>query len=323
MRPERRDRVSVALSTAVLLALFAAGVSAQTSRTIKIVVPYTPASGPDIVSRLIADQVGRAHGVIMLVENRPGGGTTIGTEAVARAAPDGNTVLLVANSFAVNGAFKRGNYDVATSFEPVCQLASTPILIVARADSPYKSVDDFIAAARARPGALSVAGSPSSALQIAYEVLKRAANVDLTYVPFGGAGPAVNNLLGGHVTAASADYPTLVPHLKSGALRPLVTAAAKRIDSVPDVPTFAEAGLGKYEDEIFYGVVAPAKTPADTVRQLSGWLTDAMNAAETKPRLAPQGLFASVRCGGEFGAYLHTLVENYGRVIREANIKAE
>jgi len=323
MRSGRRDRVSVAVSTAALLALLAAGASAQTSRTIRLVVPYTPASGPDIVSRLMADQVGRAQGVTMLVENRPGGGTTIGTEAVARAAPDGSTVLLVANSFVVNAALKKGNYDVSTSFEPVCQLASTPILIVARSDSPYKSIDDFIAAARASPGALSVAGSPSSSLQIAYEVFKRAANVELTYVPFGGTGPAINNLMGGHVVAVSADYPTTVPHLRSGALRPLVTAAAKRLEPLPDVPTFAEAGLGRYEDEIFYGVMAPAKTPDDTVRQLSGWLTDAMNAAETKPRLAPQGLFASIRCGSEFGAYLRTMVENYGRVVREANIKPE
>ena len=323
MRSGRRDRVSVAVSTAALLALFAADASAQTSRTIRLVVPYTPASGPDIVSRLMADQVGRAQGVTMLVENRPGGGTTIGTEAVARAAPDGSTVLLVANSFVVNAALKKGNYDVSTSFEPVCQLASTPILIVARSDSPYKSIDDFIAAARASPGALSVAGSPSSSLQIAYEVFKRAANVELTYVPFGGTGPAINNLMGGHVVAVSADYPTTVPHLRSGALRPLVTAAAKRLEPLPDVPTFAEAGLGRYEDEIFYGVMAPAKTPDDTVRQLSGWLTDAMNAAETKPRLAPQGLFASIRCGSEFGAYLRTMVENYGRVVREANIKPE
>jgi tripartite-type tricarboxylate transporter receptor subunit TctC len=322
MRSEHRNRLALALSIAALLALAAPGTYAQ-SRTVRVIVPYPPASGPDILSRLMADQVGRAQGVTVVVENRPGAGTMIGTEAVARAAPDGNTVLLAANSFVVNAALKKGNYDVSTSFEPVCQLASTPILVVARGDSPYKAVGDFITAARARPGELSVAGSPASSLQIAYEVFKRGANIDLTFVPFGGSAPAINNLMGGHVSAASADYPTLVPHLKSGALRALVTAAATRIESLPDVPTFAEAGLGKYEDEIFYGVMAPARTPPDTVKQLASWLTDAMDAAETKPKLAPQGLFASIRCGGEFGAYLRTLVDNYSRVIREANIKAE
>jgi len=323
MKSEHRSRLARALSTALLLALSAAGASAQTSRTVRLVVPYTPASGPDILSRLMADQVGRAQAVTVVVENRPGGGTTIGTEAVARAAPDGNTVLLVANSFVVNAALRKGNYDVSRSFEPVCQLASTPILIVARADSAYKTVGDFIAAARAKPGGLSVAGSPASSLQIAYEVFKRGANIESTYIPFGGTGPAINNLMGGHVAAVSADYPTTVPHLKSGALRALVTAAAKRIEALPDTPTFAEAGLGKHEDEIFYGLMAPAKTPPDTVNQLASWFTDAMNAAETKPKLANQGLFASIRCGSDFGAHLRALVDNYGRVIREANIKAE
>ena len=154
-------------------------------------------------------------------------------------------------------------------------------------------------------------------------MVKRAANIELTFVPFGGTGPAINALMGGHVTAVSADYPTTVPHLKSGTLRALVTAAANRIEALPDIPTFAEAGLGKHEDEIFYGLMAPAKTPADTVAQLSSWFTDAMKAPETKPKLANQGLFPSIRCGSEFGAYLRTLVDNYGRVIREANIKAE
>jgi tripartite-type tricarboxylate transporter receptor subunit TctC len=323
MSAERCSRLALAFSAALLLALSVAGAYAQTSRTVRLVVPYTPASGPDILSRLMADEVGRARNVTVVVENRPGGGTTIGTEAVARAAPDGNTVLLVANSFVVNAALKKGNYDVSTSFEPICQLASTPILIVARSDSPYKAVGDFVAAARARPGELSVAGSPASSLQIAYEVFKRGANIDLTYIPFGGTGPAINNLMGGHVAAVSADYPTTVSHLKSGALRALVTAAATRIEPLPDVPTFAEAGLGKYEDEICYGLMAPAKTAPDVVKQLSTWFTDAMNAAETKSKLANQGLFASIRCGGDFGAHLRTLVDNYGRVIREANIKAE
>jgi len=323
VRAERRNRFTLALSTALLLALSAAGAFAQTSRTVKLVVPYPPASGPDILSRLMADQVARAQSVTVVVENRPGAGTTIGTEAVARAVPDGNTVLLAANSFVVNAALKKGNYDVSTSFEPICQLASTPILIVTRGDSPYLGVEDFITAARAKPGELSVAGSPASSLQIAYEVFKRAANVDLTFVPFGGTGPANNNLMGGHVAAVSADYPTTVPHLRSGTLRALVTAAAKRIEPLPTVPTFAEAGLGKYEDEIFYGLMAPARTPPDMVKQLSSWFTDAMNAAETKPKLANQGLFASIRCGSDFGAHLRALVDNYGRVIREANIKAE
>ena len=168
-----------------------------------------------------------------------------------------------------------------------------------------------------------MAGAPSSSLQMAYEVFKHDAKVNMTFVPYPGTAPAVNTLMGGHVTAVSADYPTVVGHLKSGALRGLVTASPKRIETLPDVPTFAEAGLGKYEDEIFYGYMAPAKTPAASIKQLSGWFTDAMKSAEVKPKLAQQGLFTTIRCGAEFGTYLQKQVESYSRVIREANIKTQ
>jgi tripartite-type tricarboxylate transporter receptor subunit TctC len=322
MSSDRRRRFAGALCAAILVALTVPA-AAQSARNLKIVVPYPPASGPDILSRLMADQVGRAQNATVVVENRPGGGTTIGTEAVARAAPDGGTVLLVANSFVVNPALKKGNYDVAGSFEPVCQLAATPIVMVVKGDSPYKTIADLIAAARAKPGELSFSGAPASSLQMAYEVLKRSANVAMTYVPFGGTAPAVNTLMGGHVTAVSADYPTVVGHIKSGTLRPLLTAGAKRVETMPDVPTFAEAGLGKYEDEIFYGYVAPAKTAPEATRQLAAWFTEAMKADETRPKLAQQGLFTSIRCSGEFAGYLRNMIDQYSRIIAEAGIKAE
>ena len=315
-------RSSAALAAVILLAL-AAPAPAQTAHNLKIVVPYPPASGPDILSRLMSEQVGRMQNATVVVENRPGGGTTIGTEAVARMPPDGGTVLLVANSFVVNPALKKGNYTVAGSFEPVCRLAVTPIVLVVKGDAPYRTVADLIAAARAKPGELSVAGAPSSSLHMAYEVFKRGAGVNMTFVPFPGTAPGVNTLMGGHVTAVSADYPTIVPHLKSGVLRALVTASPTRVETMPDVPTFAEAGVGKYEDEIFYGYMAPAKTSADAIKQLSGWFTAGMNAEEVKPKLAQQGLFTAIKCGGEYGAYLRDRVESYERVIREAGIKAE
>ena len=315
-----RIRSAAASTVAILLSLAA---PALAQHNLKIVVPYPPASGPDILSRLMGDQIGHAQNTTVVIENRPGGGTTIGTEAVARA--DARRQHRAAGGELLRGqsGAQEGNYTVAGSFEPICQLASTPIVLVVKADSPYKTIGDFIAAAKAKPGELAVAGAPSSSLQIAYEVLKRGANINLTYVPFGGTAPAVNTLMGGHVAMASGDYPTLVGHFKSGTLRPLLTASAKRVPEMPDVPTYAEAGLGKYEDEIFYGYMAPAKTPAAPIKQLADWFTAAMNAAETKPKLAQQGLFTSIRCGGDFGSYLGALVDNYGRVVREANIIAQ
>jgi tripartite-type tricarboxylate transporter receptor subunit TctC len=308
--------------TAGFLALAGPAAWAQT-RTVKIVVPYTPGSGPDILSRLMAEQISRAHGTSMVVENRPGGGTVIGTEAVARAAPDGNTVLLVANSFVVNPALKKQNYDPSTSFEPICYLAATPLVLVVLGSSPYRTLADLIAAARAKPGELSLAsGGPASSLHIAFEVVKRAANINMTYVPYGGTAPAINALMGNHVTAVFADYPTVVQQLKAGTLRGLVTTSRARNEALPDVPTLAETGLSRYEADIFYGIVAPAKTPPEMVSQLSGWFSTALAAPEMKPKLAQQGLFPVGQCGAPFADYIRKQVDEYTRVAREANIQA-
>jgi tripartite-type tricarboxylate transporter receptor subunit TctC len=308
----------------VLAALSGTSAWSQATRTIKIVVPYPPGSGPDILSRLMAEQIGRDQGPTVVVENRPGGGTVIGTEAVARAAPDGTTVLLVANSFVVNPALKRQNYDPSTSFEPICYLAATPLVLVVNGTSPYRTLDDLITAARAKPGELALAsGGPASALHIAFEVLKRAAGINMTYVPYPGTAPAINALLGGHVAAVFADYPTVVSQLKSGTLRGLVTTSQARVEPLPDVPTLAETGVSKYEADIFYGIVVPAKTPSEMVAQLSAWFSAALEIPEMKPKLAKQGLFPVGKCGAEFGAYMRKQVDEYSRIIRESGIKAE
>src|SRR5262245_25930080 len=248
----------IAACLAAMAALGAASATAQ-QPPVRIVVPYPPGSGPDILSRLMSEQIGRDGGPTVLIENRPGGGTLIGTETVARAEPDGNTVLLAANSFVINPVLKKGNYDVSTSFEPVCYLASTPMVLVVKGDSPYKTLADLVAAARAKPGSIVLSsGGPASSLHVAIEVLKRATNIDVTYVPYAGTAPSVNALMGGHVTGVWADYPTVVSQLQSGTLRGLVTTSAKRVAPLPDVPTLKEVGISTYEADIFYGIVAPA-----------------------------------------------------------------
>jgi tripartite-type tricarboxylate transporter receptor subunit TctC len=310
------------LGTACAAFALLAGVSHDASaQTLKIVVPYTPGSGPDILSRLMGEEIGRDKGPTVVVENHPGAGTVIGTEQVARATPDGNTVLLVANSFVINPALKRGNYEVAKNFEPVCYLAATPMVLVVQGSSPYKTLADLIAAARAKPGGLAFAsGGPASSLHIAIEVLKREAKLDINYVPFGGTAPAINTLMGGHVAAVWADYPTVVSQLESGTLRGLVTTSHARVAPLPDVPTFAETGVSQYEADIFYGVVAPAKTPADKLAQLSGWFGTALKGPDMKPKLAKQGLFPVGTCGAGFGDYMRKLGDDYARIIEEAHI---
>jgi tripartite-type tricarboxylate transporter receptor subunit TctC len=316
-----RNRLALSLAAVILFAPFGPGAWSQTAGTIKIVVPYTPGSGPDILSRLMAEQIGRAQGPTVVVENRPGGGTVIGTEAVERAEPDGHTVLLVANSFVANPPLGRANYDPSRSFEPVCYLASTPMVLVVLGSSPYRTLNDLIAAARAKPGELAFAsGGPGSSLHVAIEVLRRAANINITYVPYGGTAPAINALMGNHVAAVWADYPTVVSQLQSGTLRGLVTTSRARIETLADVPTLGETGVSKYEADIFYGIVAPAKTPPDILNRLSGLFSSALKAPDMKPKLAQQGLFPVGMCGAEFGAYLRRQVDEYSRIIREANI---
>ena len=284
-------------------------------------VAYSPGSGPDIVSGLMGAEFGNEQGPAVVVENRPGGGTVLGTEVVQRADPDGNTVLLVASSFVINPALKRGNYDVAKDFAPVCYLASTPMVLVVLASSPYKTLADLIAGARANPGTLAFAsGGPGSSLHIAIEVLRRAAAIDITYVPYGGTAPAIDALLGGHVAAVWADYPTVVSLLQAGTLRGLVTTSHARVPTLPDVPTFAETGVSNYEADIFYGIVAPAQTPPDTLAQLEKMFSTALKTPDMSARLGKQGLFPVGICGANFGAYMQKLGDDYVHIIREANI---
>jgi tripartite-type tricarboxylate transporter receptor subunit TctC len=294
------------------------------ARTIKIINPYPPGGTADIVARVVSEHVGRTQGVTMLVENRPGAGTVIGTEAAARAAPDGNTLLITSVAFVINPHLRKLNYNPLTSFEPICNLTQSPQLLVVNSGSRYRTMADLIDAARARPGELTLASTgPASPSQIAFEMLKRAANVQMTYVPFPGNAPTVNAVLGGHVTAGIANYADVVGHLKAGTLRALVTPSPTRIDSLPEVPTAAESGYKEFEYEVWFGMFAPVKTPRGSISQLAGWFVAAMKVPDVREKLVGQGLYPVVTCGAEFAAGLRRQYDDYGRVIRQSDIKAE
>jgi tripartite-type tricarboxylate transporter receptor subunit TctC len=324
--PRRRFLHLAAGAAALTIASFLlSGHDAQSqSGTIKIINPYPPGGTADIIARVLAEQIGRTQGVTMLVENRPGGGTVIGTEAAARAVPDGNTVLITSVVFVINPHLRKLNYDPLTSFEPLCNLVQSPQVIVVNGTSSYRTIADLVNAARAKPGELTLASTgPASPSQIAFEMLKRAANIQMIYVPFPGNAPTVNAVLGGHVTVGVANYADVVGHLQTGTLRALATPAATRIETLLDAPTAAEAGYKEFEYEVWFGMLAPAKTSKDRVFQLSGWFASAMQVPEVKDKLIVQGLYPAVRCGADFAADLRRQSADYGRVIREANIKAE
>jgi tripartite-type tricarboxylate transporter receptor subunit TctC len=296
----------------------------QTSRTIKIVVPFSAGGSSDTLARVLAEQISRTRGITVVVENRPGATTVIGSEAVSRAAPDGNTLLIVANSFVINPNFKKLNYDPLTSFEPICYLVRSPQVIVVSRSSPYHSLAELLNAARAKPGTLTLASvGPASTQQIAFEMLKRAANVDMTHIPYAGNAPAVTALLGDQVNAVLANYSEVFEHVRAGSMRALATTSKNRIDSLPDVPTVAESGYENYEAEVWFGVVAPAKTPKETVAQLASWFSEAMQAPDVNAKLIGLKLYPVGSCGADFASHIRKQYDEYARVIRDANIKGE
>jgi tripartite-type tricarboxylate transporter receptor subunit TctC len=308
----------------VLVTLFSNVAWSQTARTIKIVAPASPGGVLDTVARLLGAEIGRAQGLTVLIENRTGAGGAIGADAVSRAAPDGNTLLITNPDLLVTAHVRKLNFDPLTGFEPICEVLTAPTVIVVNAASPYRTLAELFRAARARPGDLTLASfGPASALQVAFEMLKRVANVDIIFLPYPGNAPAVTALLGDHVTAAFTTYSTASEQLSAGRLRALAAASRMRIEPLPDVPTFAESGYKDSEIDNWLGMLAPAKTPREKVSQLAAWFTKALQSTELRPKFAPLGLYPVGICGTDFAALIRKQYNDIGSVIRESNIKAE
>jgi tripartite-type tricarboxylate transporter receptor subunit TctC len=317
-------RFAIACCVSAAIAVLASSAGWSQARTIRVVVPYGPGGAPDVLARLLAEEIGKAHGATMVVENRAGAGAIIGTESVARAVPDGNTLLIAANAMIANPHLRKVSYDALTSFEPICHLVSVPPLIVVNAASPYKTLGDLLKAARAEPGKITLASpGPATTFHIALEMLKRAANVNITYVPYPTTPPALTALIGDHVSSVFSDYASISGSLKAGNVRAIATTGAARAAVLPDVPTVAESGYKDFELDVWFGIVAPAKTPKDTVAELIGWYTAALRADTVKQKLAAQALNPVARCGAEFAASLRRQYDDMGRIIRETGIKAE
>jgi tripartite-type tricarboxylate transporter receptor subunit TctC len=313
-----------AIFALAMLALTAASASAQSGRTIKLIVPAAPGASTDFVARLSADHISRTQGVTAVVENRAGANGMIGVDSVSRATPDGNTLLVTANTYLLDDILRKPNYDPVTSFEPICFLVQTPAVLVVNSDSPYHTLKDLLDAARAKPGELSLAAvGPGSTLQLGMIALTREAGVNMIYVPYAGSAPAVTAVLGNHVTAAISGYAVVVEQIKAGKLRALASGTMKRIEPQPDLPTLDELGFKGIEIENWFGVVAPAKTPKGTLSQLSSWFTAAIEAPESKTKLAAQYLYTGGPCGDGFGAMIRKSHDSYGRAVREANIKVQ
>jgi tripartite-type tricarboxylate transporter receptor subunit TctC len=309
--------------TFILLTLSGESAWNQATRTIRIVIPFPPGGSSDILARLLGEQINKAYGPNVIIENRPGGGASIAYEAVARAAPDGNTLLINANSFVINPHLRKVNYDPVISFEPICNLVSSPIVLVVNSASPYRTLNDYIAAAHAKPGELTFASAgPASAHHIGFEQFRLLANINVTYVPYQGGAPATTAVLGNHVSAALVNYSEVVEQLDAGKLRAIASLSRERIPMLPDVPSASET-FNNYEAEVWWGLQAPARTPKVTTAQLATWFRTALQASDVKPKLTNLALYPVGNCGDDFATYIRKQFDEYGRIIRDANIKGE
>jgi len=309
----------------LLLATAVQSASSHGAHALKLVVPVAPGGALDYLARLLGAEVEKARGHRVMVESRPGAGTAIGTEIVARAAADGDTLLLTAGgNLLISPHVRTVNYDPLADFEPVCALVRVPTVIAVHGTAPFRTFADLIGAARARPGQLTLASvGPASDLQIVFEKLKHAADINMIYVPYSGVAPAVNALLGQHVTSIITSYSSASEQLKAGTLRALALTTGERIDVLPDLPTIAESGYPNYQAELWFGLFAPAKTPHETIARLGEWFSAAVQSPDVRQKLAIQGLHPMAICGGDFAALVRRDYDEFGRIIHEAKISVQ
>jgi tripartite-type tricarboxylate transporter receptor subunit TctC len=232
--------------------------------------------------------------------------------------------LINNNGMIISSILRKVNYDPQASFELICYLVTTPQLIVVHHTSPYRTLAELVDAARAKPGELSIASvGPNTTQHIGIERFKRLAQADLTYVPYPGGAPTVNALLGAHVTSAVLNWSEIGEQLTAGKVRALATMALQRIEPLPDLPTVSESGYRNFETDVWFGLVAPARTPKETVAQLIDWFGAALLVPEVKSKLTAQALYPNPKCGADFSAYIRRQSDLFRRLIRELNIKTE
>jgi tripartite-type tricarboxylate transporter receptor subunit TctC len=293
-------------------------------KTIRIIVPYAAGGTGDVVARVLAQAIMQKTGLTIVVEDRPGASSIVGSEYAARATPDGTTILLVENPFILSPILFPGHYDPVSSFEPLCHVAATPAVLAVSSKSDIRTLADYLKLAGTKPGAVSYGGTgPASIIHIAGELLKRDAKVDITYVPYPGSPPAMNAALAGTITAVMANFSDLKGQIESGALRPIAVPAKKRAEALPDVPTLAENGFNDLDAAVWFGFVAPAKTPKETLAQLSQYISDAMKSEGVADRLKSQGMFINLYCGTGFGNFLSDQKKTYTDFAREFDIKPQ
>ena len=325
---QRAGKSGPSLIFAVLLACLAYSAAAQEAyptRPVRFILPFPPGGGTDILGRLIAERLSAALGQPVVTENRGGAGGNVGAEAAARSTPDGYTILLAAPSLAISPSlYSKLNYDPVKDLAPVSLVATVPNVMITHPDVPAKTLTEFIALARGRPGAMNFgSGGSGTSNHLAGELFNIVTGTKLVHVPYKGVNLAMQDVLSGRIHLVVIGVPAAAPHIKSGKLRALALIAPQRSRALPEVPTVAEAGLADFEVTTWYGVFAPAGTPRSAVSRLNTELVRIMHAPEVKERLAAMATEPRTSTPEEFAAYLRQEIVKWGDVVRKAGLKAD
>jgi tripartite-type tricarboxylate transporter receptor subunit TctC len=318
---------SITVAALAFSLAWAGAASAQTypARVIRIIVPQSAGGSTDLVARPMAKLMGDSLGQSVIVDNRPGSGSVIGCEAVAKSPPDGYTLLMVAASFSINpSVYKQLPFDPVRDFSPITQVSAFPNILVVQSSSPFKSVAEFIAYAKARPGELNYGSSGiGTGTHLSMEMLRYMAGLNIVHVPYKGGAPSVNALLAGQVQITLATISTALPHVRSGALRALAVTTAQRWALVPELPTLAESGLAGYDYSSWVGLLAPARTPGPIVTRLWNEASKAARTPDMSKVLAQEAAEPVGNSPENFAAVIEREIATWKKVVAAAGIKAE
>ena len=326
---DRRRFVALTAAGALAPSLMVRSAQAQSqtwpNRFVRLIVPFPPGGGTDAISRVMAAKLSNIWGQQMVVENKGGAATNIGTELVARSDPDGYTVMLHSMPLAVNKfLFDSIPYDPVADFAPVSLICDYPNVMAVPVTSPAKTVQEFIAHAKANPGKVSYASSGhGTSVHLSGELFKRLAGVEMLHVPYRGAGPALNDLIPGRVDVMFNNIGAVMPLINTGKLRALGVTTAKRAAALPDVPAIAESGVPGFDVSAWYVFIVPAKTPVPIIRKFHADTVTALADPAIKARLEQLGVVIVGSTPEELAAHLKREMDKWGRIIKEAGIKAE
>ncbi len=318
----RRLFAMAALAAAAVLVAQGASGQSYPTRPIRMIAPFAPGGGTDISARILGEALGKLLGQTVVTDNRPGAGSTLGTDLAAKATPDGYTLLLGNISMAFNAAlYRKLPYDTLRDFAPISLVTDQPNILVAHPSLPAKTLKDFVALARSQPGKLTYGSAGLGAgTHLAMELLLMSHKMDLVHVPFKGTGPALTALLGNQIAVFFSTYASALPHVKAGRLQAFAVTSAKRTATLPDVPTVAESGVPGYEYSTWYGLLAPAAVPRPILQTLSKATLAVLNTPEVRERYVSQGMDVVPTTPAEFDKLIKSEIAKWTKVVKAANI---